>query len=282
MERIWVEGGDGCRLALHLAGPEGAPAILLVHGWSQHSLAWRKQLAGPLAGRFRLGAVDLRGHGASDAPPAPAGYTDPALWAADIAACLAALGPGPAVAVGWSMGGWVLGDYIAAHGCAGLAGLVLVGSSARVGAAADPAVLARRRPDVRAEGMYSKDHGVQITAAINFARAMTLGTLSKNDLATMVGWQMLVRPEVRRACRMRDADWRAALAGVTVPALVIQGAGERVCLPEVYQEVLGCIPGAEGQIFAGSGHLPFWEEPERFDTALGGFAARALGMEAAA
>lgn len=280
MQRIEVEGAEGCRLAMHVAGPEGAPAILLVHGWSQHALCWLKQMTGPLAERFRIGAPDLRGHGASDRPAGADAYRSPALWAGDVAACLAALGPRPAVAVGWSMGGWVLQDHLAERGIHGLAGLVLIGSSARVGAAADPAVMARRRPEIRAEGLYSEDQGAQLDAAIAFAKAMVLSPLSKRDLAMMVGWQMLVSPEVRRACRVRDCDWRSALAAADIPALVIQGAAERVCLTEMYSEVVEALPRAEGRIYESSGHMPFWEEPERFDADLAAFAAAAHGLEA--
>lgn len=274
-----VTGEGGVRLAARLGGTEGAPAILFVHGWSQHSLCWRGQFAGALADRFRLAAIDLRGHGASERPPPPKAYADGRIWAADIAAAIDQLGLGRPVVVGWSMGGWVLQDYLRHHGDAGIAGLVLVGSSTRVGRLADPEVVARRKPDVVAKGMYSDDQETQLEAAIAFARAMTAAPLSKHDLALITGWQMLVAPAVRAACRLRDEDWRDALSGVAKPALVVQGAAERVALPPVYEEMMDTLPNAEGRVYEGSGHMAFWEETARFDADLAGFAAAAHGAE---
>lgn len=281
METIRIEGGGGVGLSLRVAGPEEAPAILLLHGWSQHSLAWQKQLCGPLAERFRLGALDLRGHGASDAPADPAAFQDGARWAGDVAAALSALGA-PAVIVGWSMGGWLLQDYLRRAGDGSLAGVVFVGARCRIGARAEPPPPSRARIDRLIGEMCAPDHARQIEGAIGFAKAMTLAPLSKRDLAAMVGWQMLCGPLARAACRARDEDWRPDLRRVGVPALVIHGAGERLVPRADYEELRASLPGAEGVVYEGSGHAPFWEEADRFDSLLGAFAARAHGVAEAA
>jgi pimeloyl-ACP methyl ester carboxylesterase len=57
---------DGLRTHLGLAGPEDAPAIMLVHGWPQNWWAWRHVIP-TLAERFRVIAPDLRGHGWTEA-----------------------------------------------------------------------------------------------------------------------------------------------------------------------------------------------------------------------
>ncbi len=258
-----VEGAGGLSLAVRLAGPEGAPAILFLHGWSQHSLAWTKQLAGPLAERFRLAALDLRGHGASDKPEDPGAYQSGALWAGDVAAAIAGLGLRRPVVVGWSMGGWVLADYLRAGGARDLAGAVFVGASARTGGIAPRGLAA------------TGDQGEEICAAIDFAKAMTAAPLSKRDLATVAAWQMLTPPHVRAACRARAEDWRATLGGLALPALAIQGAADRVCPKPVYEELLAAVPGAEGVVYPGAGHMPFWEEAARFDADLAEFVERA-------
>ncbi|MEM8597592.1 MAG: alpha/beta fold hydrolase, partial [Pseudomonadota bacterium] len=87
-----IESVDGTRLAVREAGPEGAPAILYLHGWSQHGLCWQKQLQGGLTARFRVIAPDLRGHGASDKPREPSAYDHSAPWAGDVAALIETLG----------------------------------------------------------------------------------------------------------------------------------------------------------------------------------------------
>jgi len=268
-----VRGGGGVGLHVVDAGPRDAPALVLVHGWSQHHLSWSKQLAGPLAQRFRVVAFDLRGHGASDKPEAPEAYQTSRLWAEDVAAVITSLALARPVLVGWSMGGWVVQDYLRHFGPGALGGVVFTGTSPRIGRHADPAVVAMRKPDVRAEGMYSEDQGRQVEAAIAFVKACVASPLSKRDLAYMVGLNMLTPPGVRRAARTRDEDWRPDLAGLEVPALVIQGAAERVCLKPMFEDMVAAIPGARSVIYPGAGHAPFWETPERFDADLADFAA---------
>ena len=36
-----ITGRDGVRLATYAEGPEGAPALLFIHGWAQQSVCWR-------------------------------------------------------------------------------------------------------------------------------------------------------------------------------------------------------------------------------------------------
>ncbi len=86
------------------AGPDGAPAILLVHGWPQHWLAWRHVLAA-LAPTNRVVAVDLRGFGWS-ACDSPACATVGDL-AGDLVAALDHLGIATAALVSHDWGGWI-------------------------------------------------------------------------------------------------------------------------------------------------------------------------------
>jgi len=63
-----IVGGGGTQLHLVETGnPNGRP-ILFIHGFSQCSLAWGRQLSSDLADDYRLIALDLRGHGLSDKP----------------------------------------------------------------------------------------------------------------------------------------------------------------------------------------------------------------------
>jgi len=83
-----VPGGGGVKLHVRECGsPIGIP-ILLIHGWSQNHLCWMKQYESELQNEFRIVALDLRGHGMSDAAPQPEQYTDGDKWADDIAAIM--------------------------------------------------------------------------------------------------------------------------------------------------------------------------------------------------
>lgn len=272
MRKHSVTSADGTTLHVRDWGPEDAPAILLLHGWSQHHLSWSKQTDSELTEEFRLIAPDLRGHGASDKPDDPAAYDNSAPWAGDVAAIIEALGLVNPLLVGWSMGGWVVCDYLRVHGDDAIAGIVLVGSTARTGPGSNPDQTRKHRPDVRAEGMYSDDLPTNLNATIAFVRACFAAPLSKQDLALMVGFNMLCPPHVRKAARLRVDDYRRELGAFTKPAMVLFGAAERICLPAMADELRAALPGAVCNTYLGVSHAPFWETPARFNDDLAVFA----------
>src|SRR5699024_9416715 len=75
---------DGTTLAYRVLGDPAARPLVLVHGWSQSSACWGPELLAPLAERYRVVAVDLRGHGHSGV--AGSGYDSAEQWADDLAA----------------------------------------------------------------------------------------------------------------------------------------------------------------------------------------------------
>ncbi|SOB83990.1 alpha/beta hydrolase [Streptomyces sp. 1331.2] len=97
-----VPGGDLAVLRWPAEEP-GAPTVVAVHGITANSLAWY-EVAHRLAGRVTLLAPDLRGRGASRSVAGPYGLV---RHADDVAALIAALGSGPAVVAGHSMGAWI-------------------------------------------------------------------------------------------------------------------------------------------------------------------------------
>lgn len=61
------------RLFCRTGGPEGAPAVVLVHGYPQTHVEWHR-IAGSLAERFRVVLPDLRGYGWSSVPADRTGH----------------------------------------------------------------------------------------------------------------------------------------------------------------------------------------------------------------
>ncbi|HEX8967156.1 MAG TPA: alpha/beta hydrolase [Chloroflexota bacterium] len=100
----------------------GQPALLCVHGITANGRYW-DTLAQRVAGRHRLVALDLRGRGLSDKPAA--GNYGWEQHASDVAAAARALGVGPAIVVGHSLGGYVA-TLLAAREPALVHGLVVV------------------------------------------------------------------------------------------------------------------------------------------------------------
>lgn len=97
---------NGAVLAYDEAG-EGSPVVLLHAGIADRRM-WRGQLPA-LAARHRVIAVDLRGYGDSELPPAPFAHHD------DVVGLLDALGIDRAALVGCSFGGRVAVDTALAY-----------------------------------------------------------------------------------------------------------------------------------------------------------------------
>src|SRR4028118_1646306 len=72
---VVVEPNDRIHF-LDWGGPPNAPGVLLVHGIGQTAWVWTP-VARRLVGTRRTVAMDLRGHGLSDAPTE--GYDEPTL-----------------------------------------------------------------------------------------------------------------------------------------------------------------------------------------------------------
>ncbi|MEM7439686.1 MAG: alpha/beta hydrolase [Pseudomonadota bacterium] len=268
-----ISGHNGVRLEVTDLGPADAPAIVLLHGWSQAALSWARQH--PLAEDFRLIIPDLRGHGQSDKPDTPDAYGSQA-FADDVEAIIAELGLTAATLVGWSMGGWVVGDYIRHHGDAALAGFALVGSSVASGKALPAAALEERQSDpaIAAAGMFSGTLVDNLTDTAAFLRACFHQQPDPQDFEQMMGFNMLC-PLHARAMRRRNDDFTADYARTTKPALVIRGKHERLSLPQMHAQILQTLPRAQAFEYENSGHAPFWEEAARFNTDLANFVREA-------
>lgn len=110
-QRVEVAPG----VALHVLrwpGQAGAVPFLLVHGLASNALLW-VGVAQELSARGHdVAAVDLRGHGRSDAPEDGYGL---ATAAADLVAVVAGLGLDRPVVVGQSWGGNLALELAAAH-----------------------------------------------------------------------------------------------------------------------------------------------------------------------
>jgi 3-oxoadipate enol-lactonase len=93
---------DGVVVKCQLSGDPGAPAMVLLHALGEQAATW-DEVALRFATRFRVVALDLRGHGASTWP----GTYSFTLMRDDVLGVLDALDLQDLVLVGHSMGGTV-------------------------------------------------------------------------------------------------------------------------------------------------------------------------------
>lgn len=279
MTSTWVEGAGGLRLHVYEAGvPEGRP-IVFVHGWSQSYLSFVEQWRDPvLAGEFRLVAVDLRGHGRSAAPTDdPELYRPSETWAEDLALVLAQLRLVRPVLVGWSYGGFVVGDYLRRYGDAALAGVNFVDWAVIMGeSGAQAGLIGDGFFDFYA-GAISADLEENIRAMRSFVRACAAVELSAEQVERVLAYNMLVPPFVRWAMTTRpDSDNTAELEALTVPVLSTQGMRDTVALPASSAYIADHVERCQVSRYEHAGHSPFLEFPARYNRELRDF-VRSLG-----
>jgi non-heme chloroperoxidase len=260
-----VFGGD--RHALHVRewGPPEGPPVLLIHGWSGNHMCWRHQVESALVEEFRLVALDLRGHGMSDSPPYADRYQDARLWAADIAAVIEQLDLDRPTLVGWSYGGFVICDYLRAYGESGISAINFVGAAVTLNERFDdigPAFLSN------APAGSDPDLPTRIAALRRFWRSMSADPLDPTDFEIGLCGSVSVPPQVLGALISRHIDSDPVLAETTVPVLVSHGRQDQIVLPSMAEHILQACPAAQASWYDGVGHVPFAEEPSRFNHEL--------------
>jgi len=268
MKHYTITGGGGTRLHLVEAGDSRAPAILFLHGMSQSWITWDRQMRSELARRYRLVAMDLRGHGSSERPRD--GYDDSRLWAADVNAAIGELELDRPILCGWSYGPLVILDYIRHYGEERIGGIHLVGAVTKLGSEAAAAVLA---PEFLAllPGLFSSDvvesvRGIESLLQLCFAREP-----EASDRYTMLGFGVSVPPFVRQALLTRVVDNDDLLPTIAKPVLITHGALDAVVRQEVVAQHRVGLPHAQVHIMSDAGHAAFWDDAASFNRRLGAF-----------
>ncbi|PWU25158.1 MAG: hypothetical protein C5B48_02690 [Candidatus Rokuibacteriota bacterium] len=85
---------------------------------------------------------------------------------------------------------------------------------------------------------------------------------------------------IRANLGARELDCDDVLRLLDVPLLVTHGLADTVVLPTMAEHVAARCPTAELSWYEGVGHVPFLEEPERFNRELAELARR-VRVEAA-
>jgi non-heme chloroperoxidase len=268
-----VEGGGGLRLHVREWGKADGPPIVFIHGWSQNHLCWARQYESALADEFRLVAYDLRGHGMSEAPLETDRYTDPRLWADDVAAIVAALRLDRPVLVGWSYGAFVICDYLRVHGQDRVAAINFVEGAVKLGEQAFGTLIGPGFLD-HFVGATADDLPTNIRTMRSFLKTCVAKPVTADDFETALCWNMVVPARIRANLAARDIDGDDVLRALEVPLLVTHGRQDTVVLPAMAEHVLATCPTAEASWYEGVGHVPHLEEPERLNRELAALTRR--------
>jgi non-heme chloroperoxidase len=263
-----VTAPDGVRLAVQEAGnPQGTP-IIFIHGLLGSHLNWARQFSDPQLQRFRLIAFDLRGHGLSDKPTQESAYRDGKRWAEDLAAVIAASHAHKPLLVGWSLGGAVITNYLAARGDADIRGAVYVDGVVELTPEQIPAHTSVYRDMISADLKTHLD-GERAFLRLCFHQqpdSVTFERLLAN--AALAAWPM------QRAVPSMSIALEQGLGKARVPLLFIYGAQDALVRPQpALARARQVNPGIQSRLYPDSGHAPFIEEPARFNRELATFAA---------
>ena len=268
-----VRGGGGLGLHVREWGrPDGRP-ILFLHGFSQSHLCWDKQVESTLAEEFRLVACDLRGHGMSEAPIEPEQYTDGSLWADDVAAIIETLELDRPVLVGWSYGAFVISDYVRTYGQQRIAAVDFVAGAVKLGEAAFGTLIGPGFLDYFAD-VTADDLPTNIRGMRGLVGAFSAEPLPAADVETLLCSSMAVDARVRAHLGARAIDDDDVLRELNVPLLVTHGRADTIVLPAMAEHILATCPTAEASWYDGAAHVPFLEEPARFNGELAALARR--------
>lgn len=254
---------DGVNLAVYEGGNPGGRAVIFIHGYSQAAASWGRQMMAPeLAGRLRLIAFDLRGHGASDKPTAREAYHDNQRWAEDVASVIRATGAERPILVAWSYGGRVVGDYLAAFGDVRIGGLNMVAATTtgeRFGLGRNIGLIG---------GMLADDAAAATAGTEKFLRACFEKPPSDAEIADMVAFNNQTPVAVRKLLGGRPARYDDVFRRVRVPVLISHGELDQISAVAMSQHTRTLVPSAQLSMYLGVGHAPFYEDAGRYNREL--------------
>ena len=240
-------------------------SIVLIHGLGWDCTLWTRQIR-RLSSHYAIIAGDTRGHGGSDKPPGP--YTIN-QFTDDWAALLEHLRAGPALILGFSLGG-MIAQRLAVTRPELVGALILASTTSRI------PPNSREHMESRLSAM--RDQGPAAAAEIA-AKSVYSATWRANNpdlLAAFVKWRAGQDQNglMNAMLATTEFDVSAKLDQIKVPTLVITGAEDTLIRPDAQADIAKRIPGAQHEVIQEAGHMASIEAPDAFNRIVDGFLAR--------
>ena len=248
----------------------GSP-VVLVHGYALNGHSWEKQEAVLLAAGHRVITYDRRGFGASSRPSV--GYEFDTL-AGDLHALLATLDLHGVVLAGFGLGTGEVTRYLAVHGSGRVSAAVLIAplppfllKTSDSPDGIDGSVFDRMTARIAADRPAAMKDFMDDSYNIDL-----LGGDRVSDQAWQNTFHMAISASAHAArgcvigCR---EDFRADLATIRIPVLVIQGDQDRVLPYRATGERLPVfLRDARSVVIAGGPHAIIWTHADEVNQAM--------------
>ena len=259
-------------------GGSGRP-VVLVHGWPLSGASWNLVAPALTEAGYRTVTYDRRGFGESDKPGEASGYDYDTLTT-DLDALLRELDLTDVTLMGFSMGGGEVARYVGTHGEERVHSLVFAG-------AIPPFLL--KDEDENPGGGLDRETASSFQAALSHDRAGFLdgfmtnffsagGVLKVSEEQRQEALGLAAQADLHAAVSCIQSwltDFRADLARITVPTLVIHGDSDAIVPVEVSgRKTHEEVDGSELVIIADGPHGIITSHPEEFNAALVTFLAK--------
>jgi non-heme chloroperoxidase len=250
------------------------PSVVLVHGYLTDGRSWEKQEAALLTAGYRVISYDRRGSGFSSRPAAGYGYD---TLAADLNVLVEELDVRDGVLVGVCSGTGEVTRYLGTYGQRRVRAAALLAPlppSLSRGAAgpdgADQGVL----DDFLAELDADRPAAVK-TYLDRYYNLDLLGGSRVSDQAWQNSFHVAIRVSAAAALGCAAAwreDFRADLARITIPVLIVQGAQDRVMpLAATGKPLAVLLTDARLVVIPEGPHAIIWTHAAEVNQALVGF-----------
>ncbi|MCR9128433.1 MAG: alpha/beta fold hydrolase [Alphaproteobacteria bacterium] len=248
------------------SGPESAPAIVLIHGFS-HSLETWEPLADSLEADYRIIRFDLPGHALSDVRSDSA-YSVPET-VNQVAALLDEVAPERFVIGGSSLGGLVSWRYAAAHPDR-VTGLVLIspGGYPNLGVGDEPAPVPAQ---VRLFLTTAPAAGVQAATGALYADPTRISEDQIERIGALMRVEGVGQALVERIEQFTLPDPNPVLREIEAPAVVIWGQRDAMIPATHGPRFAAALQNAELVLIEDAGHMPQEERPVQVSAVIRDF-----------
>ncbi|MFE2178227.1 alpha/beta fold hydrolase, partial [Kitasatospora sp. NPDC059462] len=246
--------------------------VVLIHGFPLNGASWERQSAALLDAGYRVITYDRRGFGRSSQPTT--GY-DYDTFTADLHTVLETLDVRDAVLVGFSMGTGETARYVAKYGTERIAKVAFLASL-------EPWLL---KNEENPEGAAPQEFFDGVVAAVKADRFAfytgffndfynldeNLGTRISEE-AVRNSWNVAASGGAFAASAAPSTwytDFRADVARIDVPALILHGTGDRTLpIDNTARRFHQALPAADYVEIEGAPHGLLWTHAEEVNAAL--------------